>query len=130
MYSDDPSFSSSSALVDAVNWFEAMLLGSVGTTIAVLAVAAVGLLILSGRLPVRRGAMVILGCFILFSATTVANGLTAGASYADLAPAAAYSSSAPVYRPSVPQPVPYDPYAGASVPQPALRRAERTYPMK
>lgn len=116
MYPDDLALSSSSALVGAVDWLEALLLGSVGTTIAVLAIAAIGLLMLSGRLPVRRGATAILGCFVLFSAATIANGLVAAASHAELAPAATYSSSAPAYKPSIPQPVPYDPYAGASVP--------------
>lgn len=93
-----------------------MLFGSVDTSIAILAVAAVGLLMLSGRLPWRRGATVIVGCFILFSVATVADGLLGverGASDAMPPPIVV---PRPTYTPAVPKPEVYDSYAGASVP--------------
>lgn len=120
-----PASTTGSALVNAVGWIRAALLGSVGTAAAVLAVAAIGLLMLSGRVPVRRGATVMIGCFVLFSAATIAEGLVNGVirSYAEpIIPTVVPQAS---YTPSVPKPVPYDPYAGASVPvqreQPIIR---------
>lgn len=64
-----------SALTGAASWIEGALLGSVGTSIAVIAVAWLGFLMLRGRSPVRRGATVLLGCFILFGAAAIARGL-------------------------------------------------------
>lgn len=49
------------------------------TSIAVIAVASIGLLMLSGRVRMRRGATVILGCFILFGVATIAQGFRAAA---------------------------------------------------
>lgn len=109
------STSANSALIGAVDWLRGVLLGAVGTTIAVLAVAAVGLLMLSGRVPIRRGLTVVVGCFVLFSAASIADALVSG-----LGPSAAREPlppvSPPAYTPSTPKPVPYDPYAGAAVP--------------
>lgn len=97
------------------DWVRAILLGSVGTAAAVVAVAGIGLLMLSGRMPVRRGATVVLGCFVLFSASTIADGLI-GAVGPQASPAEPPPPvPAPAYTPSAP-PAVYDPYAGASVP--------------
>ena len=105
---------SGQSLSNAVEWFRALLLGSIGTTVAIVAVACVGLLMLSGRVPVRRGATVLLGCFILFSAGVIAFGLMNGVNMtsADASPSA-LPSPPPSYTPSKPDN--YDPYAGASV---------------
>lgn len=103
------------SLPDAVDWLRALILGSIGTTVAILAVASVGLLMLSGRVPARRGARVILGCFILFSAGTIANGLLAGTTLAG-GEFAIPVPAAPAYEASVPASVPYDPYEGAAAP--------------
>ena len=108
-------------LVAAADWFRNALLGSVGTSIAILAVAAVGLLMLSGRVPVRRGATVIIGCFVLFSATTIADGLLSAVQGREDFVAAPQIAPQPAYTPVVPKPEVYDPYAGASVPQRELR---------
>jgi type IV secretory pathway VirB2 component (pilin) len=51
------------ALLDAGH-----LLGNVATAVAVMAVAAVGFMMLTGRMNWRFGATVIIGCFILFGA--------------------------------------------------------------
>ena len=47
---------------------------------AVIAVASVGLLMLTGRINWRYGATVILGCFILFGAASIVAGIQSTAS--------------------------------------------------
>ena len=73
----------SGAIVSAVRWLEGTLLGTVATVVAVIAVASVGFLMLTGRLNWRYGATVILGCFILFGAASIVAGIqsTASAGY-------------------------------------------------
>ena len=70
----------SSVIVRAVQWLQGTLLGTIATTVAVIAVAAVGFLMLTGRINWRYGATVILGCFILFGAASIVAGIqsTAG----------------------------------------------------
>lgn len=102
------------ALLAAVAWVRDLLTGAIGTTVAILAVAAIGLLMLRGRVPVRRGMGVVLGCFVLFSAGTIAEGVATGLQSDRVLVAPPIAS--PSYTPTVPKPVPYDPYAGAAVP--------------
>lgn len=110
--------------VSAVQWIQAALLGSVATAVATIAVATVGFLMLSGRLRIKRGVTVILGCFILFGASAIADGLrrgtgggAAGSGEPSVAVAAAAPVATPIVPPDEPTPAPADPYAGA-----ALRR--------
>lgn len=70
----------SGVLVAAVRWLEGTLLGTIATVAAVIAVAAVGFLMLTGRLNWRYGATVILGCFILFGAASIVAGIQSTAS--------------------------------------------------
>jgi len=70
----------SGAIVGAVHWIQGTLLGTVATVAAVVAVAAVGFFMLTGRMNWRHGAMVILGCFVLFGATSIVAGIQATAS--------------------------------------------------
>lgn len=65
----------SGVLVAAVNWLQGTLLGTVATVVAVIAVASVGFLMLTGRINWRYGATVILGCFILFGAASIVAGI-------------------------------------------------------
>lgn len=65
----------SGAIVNAVRWLQGTLLGTVATVVAVIAVASVGLLMLTGRINWRYGATVILGCFILFGAASIVAGI-------------------------------------------------------
>ena len=108
-----------SALVDAVAWLQSLLLGTVATAIAVIAVAAIGLLMLNGRIDGRRGATVVTGCFLLFGAPAIAAGLRGLVTAPDAvvaAPAVDSSITAPVaVAAPKPPPTPYDPYAGASI---------------
>lgn len=69
----------SSVLVNAVTWMQGTLLGTVATTVAVIAVAMVGFMMLTGRMNWRYGAVVILGCFILFGAASIVAGIRAAA---------------------------------------------------
>lgn len=69
----------SGVIVGAVNWLQGTLLGTVATVVAVIAVAAVGFMMLTGRINWRHGAVVILGCFILFGAATIVAGIRAAA---------------------------------------------------
>lgn len=62
----------------AVGWVQGTLLGSVATTAAIIAVASVGFLMLTGRIDVRRAVQVVFGCFILFGASSIAHGIMAG----------------------------------------------------
>jgi type IV secretory pathway VirB2 component (pilin) len=106
-----------SSLTAAAGWVEASLLGSTGTAIAVLAVAAFGFAMLAGRLHLRRGMRIAIGAFILFGAPTIAAALTDGSlawREGVLAPAA---PPPPTFTPPSKPPTNSDPYAGASVPR-------------
>ena len=66
-------------IIGAVNWLQGTLLGTVATVAAVIAVAAVGFMMLTGRINWRYGATVILGCFILFGAASIVAGIRSAA---------------------------------------------------
>jgi type IV secretory pathway VirB2 component (pilin) len=70
----------SGPIVAALGWLQGTLLGNVATAIAVIAVAMVGFMMLTGRLNWRFGATVIVGCFVLFGAGAIVTGIqsTAG----------------------------------------------------
>ncbi len=72
----------SGPIVAALSWLQSTILGSVATAVAVMAVAAVGFMMLTGRLNWRFGATVIIGVFILFGAVSIVAGIqgVAGAS--------------------------------------------------
>jgi type IV secretory pathway VirB2 component (pilin) len=111
----------SSVLVAAISWLQDVLLGTVATSIAVIAIAAIGFGMLTGRVNIRHGATVVLGCFILFGASTIVSGLRYAASGAGVynpPPVIVAEPSAPSPPRVQPTraPAPYDPYAGASVP--------------
>lgn len=106
-----------SAVMAAVRWIETLLLGSVAMIVAALCMAGVGFLMLSGRIDWRRGAQVILGCFILLGAPTIASGITDAVE----ARRGTGSITAPIPAPPRSGPAAYapqttDPYAGAVTP--------------
>ena len=70
----------SGVLVSAVNWLQGTLLGTVATAAAVIAIAAVGFMMLTGRINWRYGVTVVLGCFILFGAASIVAGIHSTAS--------------------------------------------------
>ncbi|WP_419816723.1 TrbC/VirB2 family protein [Glacieibacterium sp.] len=65
----------SGAISGALGWIQGTLLGSVATAVAVIAVASVGLLMLTGRMNWRFGATVVIGLFILFGAGAIVGGI-------------------------------------------------------
>jgi type IV secretion system protein VirB2 len=65
----------SGVLVSAIRWLQGTLLGTVATVVAVIAVASVGFMMLTGRINWRYGATVIIGCFILFGAASIVAGI-------------------------------------------------------
>lgn len=65
----------SNVILTAVSWLQGTLLGNVATALAVIAVGATGLMMLTGRIDWRRGATVILGCFIVFGAAAIVAGI-------------------------------------------------------
>ena len=69
----------SGPIVNALGWLQNTMLGSVATAVAVMAVAAVGFMMLTGRMNWRFGATVIIGCFILFGAATIVAGIQSAA---------------------------------------------------
>lgn len=69
----------SGPIVAALGWLQGTLLGNVATAVAVMAVAAVGFMMLTGRLNWRFGATVIIGVFILFGAGTIVAGIQSAA---------------------------------------------------
>jgi type IV secretion system protein VirB2 len=71
-YSDP---SGSGPIVGALQWVQGTLLGTVATVAAIIAVATVGFLMLTGRMNWRYGLTVILGCFILFGAASIVGGI-------------------------------------------------------
>ncbi len=69
----------SGPILAAVEWMQGTLLGNVATGVAVIAVAIVGLLMLTGRMNWRHGITVIIGCFILFGAAAIVAGIQVAA---------------------------------------------------
>lgn len=102
-----------SALVAVVHWLEGTLLGTIATTVAVIAVASIGFAALSGRVEIRRVLTVVGGCFILFGASSIVAGIQGVLSGGDAtfsAPPVMAADTSPLAA------LPYDPYAGAAVP--------------
>jgi type IV secretory pathway VirB2 component (pilin) len=69
----------SGPIVSALLWMQGTLLGNVATAVAVIAVAMVGFMMLTGRMNWRFGATVIIGCFILFGAGAIVSGIQSAA---------------------------------------------------
>jgi type IV secretion system protein VirB2 len=72
----------SGPILAALQWVQGTLLGNLATTAAVIAIAVVGLMMLSGRIEWRRGLTVIIGAFIVFGAAAIVAGIRSVASVA------------------------------------------------
>ena len=107
---------SQSSLFMAANWIESLLTGQLGTAVAVISVAIMGVSMLGGRLAYKDGVRILSGCFILFGAPVIAGSL------AGLGRNERLNLSSPpmVAQVTVPQKVtagstnPFDPYIGSS----------------
>jgi len=106
----------SSVIAAALWWLQATLLGTVATTVAIVAVASVGLMMLAGRVDVRYGLTVIAGSFILFGASSIVAGIQASLGGAEIAAESYAPPPPPPALPPPPPPAGGDPYAGASLP--------------
>ncbi len=108
--------SQDNAIIPAVEWVENLLLGTLGTTIAVIAVAMVGFSMLKGNLSPDTAARVVLGAFILFGASQIARALSAFSIGPEEQAVLIYpplTSPFPSPTPSAPN---SDPYAEAALP--------------
>jgi type IV secretion system protein VirB2 len=65
-------------VTSALLWMQGILLGPIATTLAVMAVAGVGFMMLTGRMNWRYGATVIIGVFIIFGAPRLVASLSNG----------------------------------------------------
>jgi type IV secretion system protein VirB2 len=74
--------SGSGPIVGAVRWVQESALGPVATGVAVIAVAVVGFMMLTGRMNWKHGITVIVGCFVLFGATAIVAGIQTAAQQA------------------------------------------------
>ena len=94
----------------SVGWIDSVATGSLASVIAVVAVAVVGMMMLTGRIEVRRGFTVVIGCFLVFGANIIAKGILGVADHASAVPItvtmASPIASADARRPAL---QPYDP---------------------
>ena len=103
------------ALEASIGWIDNVLIGQIAVGLCVIAIAFIGILMLTGRLPVRDGGRVALGCFILLGAPVIAQSFLGFAGAFGGADAPPPITQAPPARAELP-PAQYDPYAGASLP--------------
>ena len=102
-------------LPTASDWVTGTLFGGLATGLCVLAVAFVGLMLMTGRVAIRDGLRVAIGCFVLLGAPIIASGLRGAADEAAVPGLPQETAiTTPVPSDQLP-PANYDPYAGASL---------------
>lgn len=103
-------------MAESARWIEGVMLGEIALGLCVIAVAFIGALMLNGRLPLREGGQIVVGCFVLLCAPAIAAGFvergTGVIGLSGLPPTAAAPIESP--RPDLP-PASFDPIAGASL---------------
>lgn len=103
-------------LSSSAQWLESVLLGQVAVSLCMIAVAVVGFVMLSGRLPVRRGIWTVLGCFVLIGAPVIAGAFLNSEESNVAARFAGPATEWPNFEARRELPPPQnDPYAGASL---------------
>jgi type IV secretion system protein VirB2 len=103
-------------MVESARWIEGVMLGEIALGVCVIAVAFIGALMLTGRLPLREGARVVVGCFVLLGAPVIAAGFVEGGS--ELIETRALPLPVVIQIENLRtdlQPANFDPYAGASL---------------
>ncbi|MFL0357587.1 TrbC/VirB2 family protein [Erythrobacter sp. GH1-10] len=103
-----------SELGGSLDWINGLLLGELALTLCVLAVAFVGFLMLSGRLAVREGLRVALGCFVLLGAPTIAVAISGAFERSESVDPTIVEAPSPSPRGDL-ESAEYNPYAQASV---------------
>lgn len=109
------------SLVAAIGWLQDTVLGTIALSVATVAVAWIGLMMLTGRVDIRRGLTVITGCFVLFGASGLVKGIqmavraggAVGVEAGDVPPPPVFPVALPIESS---RPTSSDPYAGAAVP--------------
>lgn len=109
-----------SAIGNASSWALSLTSGSIAASLAVLAVAGVGFAMLTGRLRIRNGGTVLIGCFVLFGSAVLAQSLLEFAegsrnNQVPQAQADLFMPPPPALEPPKRQ-LSVDPYAGAALP--------------
>lgn len=104
-----------SSLSAASIWIESILTGGIVTSLCIIAVACLGISMLSGHISFRRGIQVVFGCFLLLGSPIIAQSVAAVSSNQNVA--AADAPLPPIESKVIipPPPANYDPYAGASL---------------
>lgn len=64
-----------SVITAAADWVTELVTGPALTSLLLIAIAVLAFTMLSGRLPLRRGSLVILGCFILTGAAEISRSM-------------------------------------------------------
>jgi type IV secretion system protein VirB2 len=105
-----------SPLVTTTRWIDGVLLGEVALGVGVLAVAIIGAHMLTGKLPLRQGVRVVIGCFVLLGAPVISAAFTdlMDSDMRGTQPEIPTIAELAPTRPE-PPPVQYNPYAQASV---------------
>ena len=113
-------------MLDAVTWLVALLTGAAAVSIATLVVAAIGFSLLQGRVRYERFVRVILGCFVIFGAATIASALSSLSSPEDaLALQQTVVVAPPEFQTDETIEGAYEPYPGAA--NPARPSAEEAW---
>lgn len=103
-------------MLESVRWIESVMLGEIALGVCLIAVAFIGALMLTGRLPLHESARIVVGCFVLLGAPVIAAGFVGGGGgvieASSLPPPVIVQNNNP--RPDLP-PANFDPYAGASL---------------
>lgn len=103
------------SLTASATWIESVVLGDAAIGLCVVGVAVIGALMLTGRLPLREGTRVAVGCFVLLGAPVIAHDLRErGSPFGSGSQGAVLISAQSTPRPELP-PETYNPYAQASV---------------
>lgn len=100
-----------SNLIAPIMWLVSLATGQLAILTATFAVAVVGFAMLDGRLDWRRGAKVVLGCFLLFGAATISSAFLI---FGDSPPVIADIVPQSSETPAVPSPD-NDPWAHAGI---------------
>lgn len=101
----------------AVEWLAQTVTGSIAIALCTIAVAMVGVMMFEGRMPIRRGLRVIIGCFVVFGAPAIAAGLLGTWQTGAEAPPPAAIGIDPATMRGAPAPMVYDPATGTWSPR-------------
>ena len=104
------------SIAAAAQWLSGLVTGSLAAALCVIAIAFLGFLMFSGRVPFRAGFKTVLGCFILLGAPIVASALMQLGELGPYDEGPLPTTTASQTRAPLPQSS-YDPYAGASLRQ-------------